>query len=106
MPGNITFDKNSSSIKPEFEDVLDSVASVIKEFDSTSVEISGHADSSGSVATNQMISEQRANSVASFLRSKGVKASRIIAHGYGKSNAISGDDAYNRRVEIRLTTPE
>ena len=102
MPGNITFDKNSSAIKPEFEEVLDSVAAVLMEFKDSNVEVSGHADSSGSIEANQVLSTQRANSVASYLRSKGVSASRIVATGYGKSNPVGNESSANRRVEIKI----
>ena len=108
MPGNITFQTGKATILPEFEDVLDSVASVIKEFKNTNVEISGHADDRGRIEANQALSQQRANAVAAYFRSKGISPGRLTAVGYGKSNPIAdnsseGGRSQNRRVEIVLT---
>jgi outer membrane protein OmpA-like peptidoglycan-associated protein len=57
---------------------------------------------------NQVLSKQRADAVALFLRQKGVAAARITAVGYGQSqpiadNATEEGRAQNRRVEILLT---
>jgi len=101
-PGDITFDTGSSIINPEFEEILDSIAIVLKEYADTSVEIGGHCDGRGSIEANQLLSTQRANSVASYLRTHGVKGSRITAIGYGKSAAQGKDDAQSRRVDIRI----
>lgn len=102
MPGNITFETASASIRPDFMEVLDSIAIVCKEY-KNDIEVAGHADSVGSIAANQALSQQRADSVASYLRQKGVSGSRLHAVGYGKSRPISNNDAENRRVEITLS---
>ncbi len=107
MPGNITFDTNKSNIKSNFKPVLDSVAKVIKEFDKTKVQITGYTDNTGTAAYNNQLSAERANSVATYLRLRGVAPSRIFASGLGSSNPIaSNTTAYgreqNRRVEINL----
>lgn len=102
-PGSITFDTGSSMLNPEFTDILDSIAIVLKEYSSSSVEVSGHADERGSMEANQLLSTQRANAVASYLRTHGVKSSRITAIGYGKSAVLGrGNNAQSRRVEIQI----
>ncbi|HCW89908.1 MAG TPA: hypothetical protein DHU56_07635, partial [Marinobacter sp.] len=83
MPGNITFDVNQSTIKPSFQDTLESVAVVLKEFDKTSIRIEGHTDSTGSRDYNQLLSERRAGAVRDFLLDRGIDASRTRAVGYG-----------------------
>jgi outer membrane protein OmpA-like peptidoglycan-associated protein len=85
-----------------FTEVLNSIALVCKEY-KNDIEVAGHADSVGSIAANQALSQQRADSVASYLRQKGVSGSRLQAVGYGKSRPISNNDAENRRVEITLS---
>ena len=45
MPGNVTFDFDRASIRPQFFAVLNSVSEVLKEFDKTVVEVTGHDDS-------------------------------------------------------------
>jgi len=42
MPGNITFQTDSSDLNPQFFDVLNSVSLVLKEYDKTVVEVVGH----------------------------------------------------------------
>jgi outer membrane protein OmpA-like peptidoglycan-associated protein len=102
-PGSITFDTGSSVVTSEFSDILDSIAIVLKEYSSSSVEVSGHADERGSMEANQLLSTQRANAVASYLRTHGVKGSRITAIGYGKSAVLGrGNNAQSRRVEIQI----
>ncbi|SFR43093.1 Outer membrane protein OmpA [Marinobacter gudaonensis] len=107
MPGNITFDLNQSSIQPSFMDTLESVALVLKEYDKTIIQIEGHTDSSGSDSYNQLLSEQRANSVRDFLLNQGIEPKRTRAVGYGERYPIASNDTaagreQNRRVELTL----
>jgi outer membrane protein OmpA-like peptidoglycan-associated protein len=107
MPGNITFQTNAAAISADFYPVLDSVATVVNEDEKTLVEVVGHTDSTGSDAINQPLSEQRADSVAAYLASRGVLPQRIATAGLGSrqpvaSNATAEGRAQNRRVEITL----
>ena len=107
MPGNITFATDSSDLSPAFFDVLNSVGTVLNEFNKTVVEVAGHTDSTGSDAYNQGLSERRAASVANYLRAQGILGDRLITVGMGESRPIadnstaSGRQA-NRRVEITM----
>ena len=107
MPGNITFGVDSSNISSDFHDILDSVALVLEEFDKSLVEVAGHTDSTGSAQYNQELSQQRADSVASYVRSRKVKGDRLIVIGAGESYPIASNDTpagrqLNRRVEITI----
>lgn len=107
MPGNITFDTNKANIKSNFKPVLDSVAKVINEFDKTKVQVTGYTDNTGTAAINNKLSAERANSVATYLRLRGVSNARIYAAGLGSSNPIASNATaagreQNRRVEISL----
>ena len=108
LPSGISFDFNSASVKPEFRPVLDQVAQTLASYQSTFVDVSGHTDSVGTVAVNQRLSEQRAQSVADYLSYQGVARPRIATRGFGKSMPIASNDtedgrAQNRRVEIKLS---
>lgn len=108
MPGNVTFDTDSAALKPEFYDVLDSVALVIKEYEKTYVDILGHTDNTGSDDYNMRLSERRAEAVAAYLRNRDVTGERLITRGLGESMPIASNDtvegrALNRRVEIALS---
>jgi outer membrane protein OmpA-like peptidoglycan-associated protein len=107
MPGNITFATDSANISASFYSVLDSVSLVLTEFDKTSIDVAGYTDSTGSFEHNQKLSEQRANSVASYLVRSGVRAGRIQARGFGERYPIADNSttmgrSYNRRVEITI----
>ena len=81
------------------------VALVLKEYNKTSVSVYGHADSTGSDAYNQQLSERRALSVSNYLAAQGVAPARLKAIGFGESSPIADNSteygrAANRRVEI------
>ena len=75
------------------------------------ISIEGHTDSIGSDSANQLLSERRADAVASALEKDGVSSQRITTKGYGKRYPVApnktpdGADnpagrAKNRRVEV------
>ena len=107
MPSNITFEVDKSNVKPNFVDVLGSVALVLKEYKSTMIEVAGHTDSTGSDSYNQMLSQQRAQAVSNVLIDDGVQPVRIDTVGYGETRPIASNStpegrAQNRRVELTL----
>ena len=107
MPSNITFDTDQSAIKPQFYDTLNSVAIVLREFDQTLIDVTGHTDSTGTPQHNQRLSEARAGSVADYLVAQGNNPQRFQVIGMGQNdpiatNATAEGRAQNRRVEIRI----
>ena len=107
MPSNITFALNSSDLNAQFFNALDGVSMVLKEYDKTVIEVAGHTDSSGSDQYNQALSERRAQSVAGYLSSHGVKTQRLITLGAGEGHPVASNDseqgrASNRRVELTI----
>lgn len=108
MPGNVTFQTNSSDLKPDFFGVLDSVALVLKEFNKTVVQVVGHTDSTGSDDYNQALSDRRAGTVSSYLQNRGVESQRTLVFGRGESQPVADNStaegrAQNRRVELTLS---
>ena len=107
MPGDVTFAYDSATVQAQFQSTLDSVATTLKDYPSTAIDIYGHTDSRGSEVYNQGLSERRANGVASYLTSRGVQYDRLATRGYGETAlkcAETTEDGYrcNRRVEIRI----
>jgi len=107
MPGNITFDVGNADVQDSFIPTLKSVAKVLEEYENTLVTISGHTDSSGSEEYNQLLSEQRATSVANIVLQEGIVVERVAAAGLGENSPIADNStkegrAENRRVEITL----
>lgn len=107
MPGDITFESDQAALKAQFRDVLQSVALVLKEYESTILEVAGHTDSTGSDSYNRLLSESRARSVADELSQHGVQRVRMDIVGYGETSPIADNNtpqgrARNRRVELTL----
>lgn len=107
MPGNLTFNSSSSDVRSNFYEVLDSVSKVLNEYDKTDVFVSGHTDNTGKDSYNMTLSKNRADSVAKYLKSRGVQGTRITSEGLGSkypitSNSTSQGRENNRRVEIEI----
>lgn len=102
---SIQFKVNSAEILPESYSVLESIANQLTVASETFVEISGHTDASGNIATNQPLSEARAQSVKAWLDKDSDLKGRIKAKGFGSTKLLPGSsptDPRNRRVEIKL----
>ncbi|MDP3906188.1 OmpA family protein [Novosphingobium sp.] len=107
LPDGVTFDVASYTLKPQFRATLTQVAQSLNEYPNSLIDVYGHTDSTGSDAYNQTLSENRARTVANYLISQGVSASRIRSHGFGEtmpvaSNATAEGRTLNRRVEIKI----
>lgn len=107
MPGNITFQTGSADLNADFLKVLDSVGLVLKEYDKTLIVINGHTDNVGSDASNQALSQRRAQSVGTYLAGRNVSNQRMLVNGMGESQPIASNEtpegrAQNRRVELTL----
>lgn len=106
LDGSVLFISGKSELLPIAQKKLDDVAKALKDVEeSQKVVIEGHTDSNGDDAFNMTLSQQRADSVRTYLVSKGVKAERITATGKGETqplaqNATPEGRANNRRVEI------
>lgn len=103
---HVFFDTGKSTLKPESSKELNELAEYMLLKKNLKVEIAGHTDNVGNKDANQKLSEERANSVKSFLVKKGVAADHIIAKGYGDSqpvadNTTDAGKAKNRRTEVR-----
>lgn len=99
----ITFATNKSDITPESELVLAKALKTLQTYPEIIVEISGHTDNVGSNSSNQKLSQRRADSVKSWLVSKGIVGDRIISVGYGEeSPRVPNDTAENKRLNRRI----
>ena len=107
LPEGITFDTDSAVIKPQFFSYLNSLARNLLNHPSTTVDVIGHTDNTGTPDYNLELSILRAETVTSNLVALGIKGTRIRAHGVGEAYPI-GDNStnlgrlQNRRVEIYI----
>lgn len=107
LPEGVTFDVNSSALKPEFRGTLTTIAGSMKQYPDSLIDVYGHTDSTGSDQYNQTLSESRARTVANYLTMQGVSAARVRSQGYGETmpiadNATEEGRRRNRRVEIKI----
>jgi len=105
MNSEVSFDSNSATMKPAFNQTLRKVANILQRYSKTTVHIVGYTDSRGSEAYNLKLSEQRAKSVAWALQDNGVSHQRVSIEGRGESNPRASNDnaagrQLNRRVEM------
>jgi outer membrane protein OmpA-like peptidoglycan-associated protein len=103
----VLFDYNSASLRSASRESLREMAGVFEKYPNTTIEVAGHADSTGSASYNQRLSERRANTVANYLDQLGVSGSRLDTIGYGEStprasNGTASGRQLNRRVEIHI----
>lgn len=108
FPADLTFDFNRDAVKSQFLPTLRDVAAVLRDYPQTTVDVYGHADSVGSDAYNQDLSERRAMNVASILSQNGVIRERLLVTGFGERRPIADNStdygrAQNRRVEVYIS---
>lgn len=107
---DVLFDFNQASLRPGAREKLSKLAGILLAYPGTfHIEIEGHTDAIGSQDYNQKLSEDRAQSVSSYLSRAGIGPDRILAvRGFGKMRPVTTNDTpegrqMNRRVEIVIT---
>jgi outer membrane protein OmpA-like peptidoglycan-associated protein len=102
----ITFVSDSADLMPAAKRALDTVARVLRsdKLAQSSFRVEGHADPSGDDAHNQVLSQQRAESVVGYLVTEhGIDPARLQAVGKGSTELLNKTDKTapeNRRVTI------
>ena len=101
------FDFDKSVLKPEGKAKLDDLVSKVKGINLEVIIAVGHTDAIGSDAYNPTLSVQRAESVKSYLVSKGLEKNRVYTEGKGEKQPVADNKtaegrAKNRRVEIEV----
>ena len=104
----VRFDTNKATLTANAKTNLDKLVKVFKDYPDTNIVIYGYTDNTGTIDLNQKLSESRANSVKSYLGTKGILASRFTTTGMGIADPIASNDSpdgrtQNRRVEFAIT---
>ncbi|ROU01794.1 OmpA family protein [Marinobacter sp. R17] len=99
----IHFKLDSAQLSNADLDRLDLIVRFIQA-DSTIAQIyvDGHTDRSGSRIHNRQLSEDRANTVAEYLKANGIPEDKIITRYHGERYPASSNPAENRRTTVRL----
>jgi len=102
---NIFFDFAKATLREDSFHELNRILPLFDKFPNLVIGLSGHTDDVGSDEANQKLSEERANSVRSYLNSKGIDLAKIQAKGFGESLPVASNETdegrqLNRRVEF------
>ena len=77
--GDVLFDTGEATLQPGAVDEVVRLATFLRDNPGRAVRIEGHTDSTGSSATNMVLSQRRADAVADTLVSSGIPRSRVVA---------------------------
>ena len=104
---NLNFKTAKYNIEEKYFQELDNLKSLLVNENEIRIEIAGHTDNNGSELANQLLSENRAKSVKSYLVKNGIDKLRINCVGYGEKQPIANNNSKqgrekNRRIEIRI----
>ena len=105
MLRGVHFDFNKANIRPGDAAVLDEAATTLKANPNITIDVNGYCDAIGGEEYNLRLSDRRSNAVVEYLVQQGVPASRLVPHGFGKTNFVAPNEtpegrAQNRRVEL------
>jgi outer membrane protein OmpA-like peptidoglycan-associated protein len=105
---DVKFATESAELTDEDKQMLNSLVGQLKEFDqkTVAVRVIGHTNARGEADFNVPLSQERAQAVADYLRSRGVQL-QITASGKGASKPLPDIDPLdrrNKRTEIRLVS--
>jgi len=106
MP-DVHFEFGKFDVLPEYHGELGKLADFLQKNPKAGVVMAGFTDSIATEEVNLPLSQRRVESVADFLKQKGVSADQMALLWYGKTNPIADNStpegrAKNRRVEIAV----
>jgi outer membrane protein OmpA-like peptidoglycan-associated protein len=107
----VNFATNKSDLTAASKANLDKISKVLNEFADTKISIQGHTDDTGKAEYNLSLSKKRAESVASYLASKGVYRNRLTTEAMGETtprfdNTTVDGRSKNRRVEMAIVADD
>ncbi len=102
---NLTFDTNSAAIRGESQTHVNDLIEIMKAYPELVIKIEGHTDNTGSEATNETLSQERADAVKAALVKAGVTGDRISTKGFAAekptaTNKTSEGRHENRRIDV------
>ncbi|HEX4911818.1 MAG TPA: OmpA family protein [Permianibacter sp.] len=99
--GDVLFASGQSTINTNSAGNLDKVAGFLTRYQDRMVTVEGHTDSTGTEASNLMLSSRRADAVQRYLVEHGVNKERITAKGYGEMMPVSDNTTATGRQQNR-----
>jgi OOP family OmpA-OmpF porin len=103
----VEFESGKATLTPAGRAILDEMIRAMQKVAGRKVEIIGHTDNVGLRATNQGLSQARAEAVKAYLASHGINGDLLSASGQGSDRPVASNDtaegrARNRRIEFRI----
>lgn len=89
LDADTLFDFDKATLRQAGRDTLDSFIGKLRDISPETIMTVGHADRLGSDAYNQRLSEQRVETVKTYMVSKGVDPSRVFAQGKGETQPVT-----------------
>lgn len=108
----VLFKVNSAVLTKDAKDQLDNFSKTATGQDRFMIEVQGFTDKTGSVSTNERLSQERAEAVTRYLvNEQHIPVRSINSLGSGYAMPVADDKTrdgrkQNRRVEVRLFIPE
>lgn len=104
---SVEFSSDNASILPSSGKLLDAATGAAFLCNDYKIEIGGHTDARGADSYNLRLSQQRADTVRTYLIDKGVSGEKLTAVGYGETRPLDREqttEAYarNRRTEFNV----
>ena len=105
--GFVEFQSGTATLTAQSREILDRAAEVFARFPGLGAEVQGHTDSQGNDASNQALSQRRAEAVRDYLVDQNVNDAQLTPRGYGETEPIADNEtsegrARNRRVVFSL----
>ena len=101
---NVLFATDKYALTPTSTGTVNDLITILNKYPDTDLKVEGHTDSQGSEAYNQTLSERRARSVADYLITNNIAASRITTHGFGETQPVASNETVEGRTQNRRVT--
>lgn len=107
---DVLFATNRYDLKQETQLALARISGIFLAHPDLKIQVEGYTDNTGGQQYNQKLSEERSNTVQTFLVSQGVPAQNVSAVGYGMADPVANNNTaagrkQNRRVELVVSGP-
>ncbi|HTM93340.1 MAG TPA: OmpA family protein [Flavisolibacter sp.] len=106
---NINFEVGSATMTPESGDQIKNIVAILNAYPAARIKVGGYTDKTGNEASNKKLSQQRADAVASAIKTAGGKPGQITgAEGYGSAfakvpaTATDEERKKDRRIALQL----
>jgi cytochrome c oxidase subunit 2 len=103
----VEFETSSSQLTANCKYQLSTLINIMNQYPNMIIDLLGHTDNTGDFDANMVLSQERADGVASYLAERGIEESRMNSQGFGQTRPVDSNDTEsgrqnNRRTEIRI----